>query len=77
MAMASSPADVRSARASLYLDTAEGFGEWPLLLSSRVLRNLRETHKKVPDRARIYLNKLRWVRPLRCQRVAMLMPSAT
>jgi hypothetical protein len=54
------PGAARTAGA-LYLDTADGFGEWDILLSTRAVRDLRQTRRKAPDRFRVYLKKMKCV----------------
>jgi hypothetical protein len=60
--MVDAPGAARTARGALYLDTADGFGEWDILLSTRAVRDLRQTRRKAPDRFRVYLKKIKCVR---------------
>jgi hypothetical protein len=46
-------------RAALYFDSAEGFGQWRILISGRADRNLRETKKKDTNLFRITLKKIK------------------
>lgn len=64
------PADVPSAfpmvqpmKAALYFDSADGFGEWRILISTRADRNLREARNKDATSFRIYLKKIKYVLP--------------
>jgi hypothetical protein len=47
-------------RAALYFDSAEGFGQWRILISGRADRNLRETRKKDTNLFRITLKKIKY-----------------
>lgn len=47
-------------KAALYFDSAEGFGQWRILISGRADRNLRETRKKDTNLFRITLKKIRY-----------------
>jgi hypothetical protein len=51
---------VQPLRAALYFDSAKGFGQWRILISSRAVRNLRETKKKDTNLFRITLKKLKY-----------------
>ena len=51
---------VQPLRAALYFDSAKGFGQWRIWISSRAIRNLRETRKKDPNLFRITLKKLKY-----------------
>lgn len=50
---------VQPMKAALYFDSAEGFGEWRILISTRANRNLREARNKDPTSFRIYLKKIK------------------
>ena len=47
-------------KAALYFDSAEGFGQWRILISGKANRNLRETKKKDPNLFRITLKKIKY-----------------
>ena len=51
---------VQPLRAALYFDSAKGFGQWRIWISSRAIRNLRETKKKDTNLFRITLKKLKY-----------------
>jgi hypothetical protein len=44
---------------SLYFDTAEGFGQWRILMSGRVVRDLQVACKRQPKRFAIYMKKIK------------------
>ena len=48
-------------KAALYFDSAEGFGQWRVLISGKANRNLRETKKKDPNLFRITLKKIKYL----------------
>jgi hypothetical protein len=49
----------QSMRASLYFDTADGFGEWRVLMAGRVVRHLQVACKRQPKRFDIYMKKIK------------------
>lgn len=51
---------VQPMKAALYFDSAEGFGQWRILISGRAVRNLRETKKKNTNLFRITLKKIKY-----------------
>ena len=51
---------VQPMKAALYFDSAEGFGQWRILISGRADRNLRETKKKDSSLFRITLKKIKY-----------------
>ena len=51
---------VQPMRAALYFDSAEGFGQWRILVSGRADRNLREARKKDTNLFRITLKKIKY-----------------
>ena len=50
---------VQPMKAALYFDSAQGFGQWRILISGRADRNLRETKKKDTNLFRITLKKIK------------------
>ena len=50
---------VQPMKAALYFDSAEGFGEWRILISTRADRNLREARNKDITSFKIYLKKIK------------------
>ncbi|KAH8101589.1 hypothetical protein BXZ70DRAFT_104267, partial [Cristinia sonorae] len=50
---------VQPMKAALYFDTAEGFGDWRIYISTRADGNLRETRKKDPQLFRIIIKKIK------------------
>lgn len=52
---------VQPMKAALYFDSADGFGEWRILISTRADRNLREARNKDANSFRIYLKKIKYV----------------
>lgn len=50
---------VQPAKAALYFDSADGFGDWRILISTRADRNLREAKKKDKNTFRIILKKIK------------------
>jgi len=51
---------VQPMKAALYFDSAEGFGQWRILISGRAVRNLREAKKKNTNLFRITLKKIKY-----------------
>jgi len=52
---------VQPMKAALYFESAEGFGEWRILISTRADRNLREARKKNPTLFKIIIKKIKSV----------------
>ena len=52
--------------AALYFDDIEGFGEWPILLSTRALKALREVERADGAMFQIVLKKIKWDPSLHC-----------
>ena len=52
---------VQPMKAALYFDSAEGFGEWRILMSTKAEKNLREARKQDGNMFRIILKKIRYV----------------
>ncbi|KAI0791850.1 hypothetical protein C8Q75DRAFT_57350 [Abortiporus biennis] len=50
---------VQPKKAALYFETAEGFGDWRILISTRADRALRETRKKDPNLFKIIVKKIK------------------
>ncbi|KAL4242837.1 hypothetical protein ABKN59_011431 [Abortiporus biennis] len=50
---------VQPKKAALYFETAEGFGDWRILISTRAYRALRETRKKDPNLFKIIVKKIK------------------
>ncbi|KAI0079047.1 hypothetical protein K474DRAFT_723989 [Panus rudis PR-1116 ss-1] len=50
---------VQPLKAALYFDSADGFGEWRILISTRADRNLREAKRKDPNLFRIIVKKIK------------------
>lgn len=50
---------VQPIKAALYFETADGFGEWRILISTRADRNLREFRNKNPTLFRIVIKKIK------------------
>jgi len=44
---------------ALYFDSAEGFGEWRILISTRADRDLREARRKEPKHFKIIVKKIK------------------
>lgn len=51
---------VQPMKAALYFDSADGFGEWRILISTRADRNLREARNKDPTSFKIYYKKIKY-----------------
>ena len=49
---------VQPMKAALYFDDIEGFGEWPILLSTRAQKYLRETKRTNGKMFRIVMKKI-------------------
>jgi hypothetical protein len=54
---------VQPMRAALYFDSADGFGEWRVLIAQNADRDLREARNKAPGLFKIYLKKIKCARP--------------
>jgi hypothetical protein len=50
---------VQPMKAALYFDSADGFGEWRVLMSSRAEHDLRDARKRQPERFDIYMKKIK------------------
>ncbi|KAH9855762.1 hypothetical protein C2E23DRAFT_548924 [Lenzites betulinus] len=50
---------VRPMKAALYFDSADGFGEWRVLISTRADRDLRQARNKSPGVFKIYIKKIK------------------
>ncbi|CDO74781.1 hypothetical protein BN946_scf185001.g29 [Trametes cinnabarina] len=50
---------VQPMRAALYFDSADGFGQWRILISTRADRNLRQARNKNPDLFEIIIKKIK------------------
>ena len=48
-------------KAALYFDSADGFGEWRILLSTRVDGDLRQARKRDKKMFKIYVKKIKYV----------------
>ena len=57
---------VQQMKAALYFDSADGFGEWRILISTRANTDLRYMRKKSPALFDITLNKIKCVRGFPC-----------
>jgi len=51
---------IQPTAAALYFDDIKGFGEWPILLSTRAQKALREVKRADGAVFRIVLRKIRW-----------------
>ena len=51
---------IQPTAAALYFDDVEGFGEWPILLSTRALKALRDVKRADDTMFQIVLNKIEW-----------------
>ncbi len=51
--------NIQPMKAALYFDSVEGFGDWPILISTRADKNLREAKRDDQKTFRIYLKKIR------------------
>ena len=51
-------------RAALYFDDIEGFGEWPILLSTRAQKYLRDVGRDNNTMFGIVMKKIEWVSTL-------------
>jgi len=47
-------------KAALYFDSAEGFGQWRILISGRADRNLRQAKKRDTNLFHITLKKIKY-----------------
>ena len=54
---------VQPMKAALYFDSADGFGDWRILISTRADRNLREAKRGDQNLFRIIIKKIKYVRP--------------
>ena len=54
---------VQPMRASLYFDSAEGFGAWKILVGGRATGDLREAKRRSPDFYDIFVKKIKSVLP--------------
>lgn len=52
---------VQPAKAALYFDSVQGFGEWRILISTAADANLRQTRKRSPELFRITIKKIKYV----------------
>ena len=59
---------VQPLKAALHFESAEGFGEWQILIGDRANGVLRETRKKDAKLLKIYLKKIRCVLSAALQR---------
>lgn len=50
---------VQPMKAALYFESADGFGEWRILISTRADRNLRDLRKKDPALFKIVIKKIK------------------
>ena len=50
---------IRPMKTTLYLDEIEGFGEWPILLSTRAQKDLREVRGADGAMFRIVMKKIK------------------
>lgn len=48
-------------KAAQYFDSAAGFGEWRLLMSTRGIQDLRDAHRNNPETFRIIVKKMKFV----------------
>ena len=46
-------------KAALYFDSADGFGEWRILISTRADRDLRQARKRDAKTFKIYVKKIK------------------
>ena len=51
--------NIQPMKAALYFDSVEGFGDWPILISTRDDKNLREAKRDDQKLFGIYLKKIR------------------
>jgi hypothetical protein len=54
---------VQPMKAALYFDSAEGFGEWRILLSTKAEKNLREAKRQDANMFKIIIKKIKQVLP--------------
>ena len=52
---------VQPMKAALYFESAKGFGDWRILISTAAIQDLRETRRKNPSLFKIILKKIRLV----------------
>ena len=50
---------VQPMKAALYFDSADGFGEWRILISTRADRDLRQARNKSPKTFKIIIKKIK------------------
>ena len=50
---------VQPMKVALYFDDIEGFGEWPILLSTRALKDMREVRRANGTTFRIVMKKIK------------------
>ena len=55
---------VQPMKAALYFDSADGFGDWRILISTRADRNLREAKRGDQNLFRIIIKKIKYVHTL-------------
>ena len=48
-------------KAALYFDTAEGFGDWHIIISTQADKDLRKAHRADKRRFQIYLKKIKYI----------------
>jgi len=53
-------------RVALYLDSVEGFGEWPIILSGRAQKDLRNVNNADGAMFQIVMEKIKWVLAPHC-----------
>ena len=52
--------NVQPMKAALYFDSAEGFGEWRILISTRADRNLREARRMDARKFKTIIKKIKY-----------------
>ena len=51
--------NVQPMKAALYFDTAEGFGDWHIIIPTQADKDLRKAHRADKRRFQIYLKKIK------------------
>ena len=66
---------VQPMKAALYFDSADGFGEWRILISTRADRDLRQARNKNPKLFKIIIKKIKYVASLHRGCMRLIYPS--
>ena len=66
---------IQPMKAALYFDDIEGFGEWPILLSTRAQKDLRGVKRADGAMFQIVVKKIKWDLTLHRNNLAAANPS--